>query len=273
MTIDNLNELISWQPSTQKAIISDGILLPETAMIIFGSAKAWKSILALHTSYCIANGSDWFGFRTSKCTTFKYQVELPKAIDRKRVIKYMNGSKPNNIFFKTAPYSKIDTGFGRQSLEKDIQIVQSRSPGSHVVLILDPIYLLITGHISDDYDIKKLLDNLNELRAKLHITVILIHHTHKTRVDSSGNIIDLGSEEIMGSSYFNNWADTMVRIKLLNPYTGSDRVQMSFELARHTETILPTLYIKWSRANLQSRIYKREVATIDEVSIRNIDTE
>ena len=271
MTIDNINELISWTPSTQEAIISDGVLLPETSMIIFGPAKSWKSILAMHTCYCIATGSDWFGFHTTKSTAFKYQVELPKAIDRKRVIKYMNGKRPDNIFFKTSPYSKIDSSYGKQSLENDIRTVQSRSPESHLVLILDPIYLLITGHISDDYDIKKLLDNINEIKAKYHISVIIIHHTHKTRVDNSGNIIDLGSEEIMGSSYFNNWADTMVRLKLLNPFTGSNRVEMSFGLARHTETILPTIQIEWSRANLQPRIIKREAIAIEEISIRDID--
>lgn len=273
LTIENTCELLAWKPAYHKSIISDGLLLPETGMIIFGSAKAWKSAMALHTGYCIANGYDWFGFKTNKSTVFKYQVELPKAVDRRRVEKYMNGNRPSNMFYKTAPYSKIDTSYGKMSLEKDIQIVQSRSPDSHVVLILDPIYLLITGHISDDYDIKKLLDSLNEMKAKHGITVILIHHTHKTRVDSSGEVIDLGSEEIMGSSYFNNWADTMVRVKLLNPYSGSNRVRMTFELARNNETgRLPSMELLWNRSNLRPAIIKREEPSFtDEISIRGLE--
>lgn len=274
MTVESLSELLNWQPPKHYDIISDGILLPETGIVVFGPAKSWKSILAIHTAYCIATGSDWFGFKTKKCTVFKYQVELPKAIDRKRILKYINstknGSRPDNLFFKTAPYSKIDTSYGRQALEKDIQVVQQRSPDQHVVLILDPVYLLISGHISDDYDIKKLLDNLNEIKAKLHISVIIVHHTHKTRVDSAGNIIDLGSEEIMGSSYFNNWADTMVQLRLLNPFTGNNQVKMSFALSRHAEKILPAIHMNWNRSSLHPSILKKEIADEEEISIRTL---
>jgi len=270
LTIESLSELIAWQPAKQNEIISDGLLLPQTSMIMFGGAKAWKSMLALHTGYCIAEGKPWFGFNTTKCTVFKYQVELPKAVDRKRVIKYMNSRRPSNYFFKTAPYSKIDTGYGKQALERDLVTVQSRRPDTHIVLILDPVYLLITGHISDDYDIKRLLDNLNEVKAKHDVTTILIHHTHKTRVDSSGEVIDLGSEEIMGSSYFNNYADTMVRVKLLNPYTAKNKVKISFELTRHAESLLPTLEVDWSRRDLRPTIIAKETPSEDDISIRGL---
>jgi len=126
------------------------------------------------------------------------------------------------------------------------------------------VYLLISGHISDDYDVKRLLDNLNELRSKCSVSLIIIHHSHKTRTDDSGNIIDLGSEDIMGSSYFNNWADTMVKLKTLNPYTGADRVELSFGLARHAEALLPKLTIQWSRANLHPSVLSTEDTSLEE---------
>ena len=270
MNIENVDELIAWNPPYQKEIISDGILLPETCMILFGSAKGWKSGLALHTAHCIATGKDWFGFRTTKSAVFKYQVEIPKALERERVVKYMNGDRPKSMLFKTAPYAKIDTGYGKSNLEKDIGEAKERCPDTHLVLILDPVYLLISGHISDDYDIKRLLDNLNDIKAKHHLSLILVHHSHKTRVDSSGQIIDLGSEEIMGSSYFNNWADTMVRLKLLNPYTGANKVEMSFGLVRHAKAVLPVLEIYWSRQTLHPTVTKRSDAVEDEVTTRNL---
>jgi len=271
LTIENVEELIAWNPPSQKEIISDGILLPETCMIIFGSAKSWKSNLALHTAYCIATGSSWFGFHTTKSAVFKYQVEIPKALERKRVMKYLDGNRPKSMLFKTAPYSKIDTGYGRGSLEKDILLAKERCPGTHLVLILDPVYLLISGHISDDYDIKRLLDNLNEVKAKHSLSLILIHHSHKTRVDSSGQIIDLGSEEIMGSSYFNNWADTMVKLKLLNPYRGANKVELTFGLVRHAENMLPILEIEWSRRSLHPTVTKRSDIAPDEVTTRSLE--
>lgn len=270
MSIDSIHELISWQPPVQEAIIEEGILLPETRMIIFGPAKSWKSMLSLHTAFCLANGTDWFGYKTTKCLPFKYQVELPKAIDRKRVMKYARGinSYPNNLFFKSAIYSKLDSGYGISSLDRDIQQVEARSPNQHIVLILDPLYLFMSGHITDEYDVRKLLDNWDEMREKHHLTLIIIHHSRLTRVDSSGAIIDLGPEEAMGSSYFNNWADTMMKVKLLNPHTGANRVEMSFELTRHAETILPSFVVEWSRANLQPKVIKRNIIELDEPTIQ-----
>ena len=73
----------------------------------------------------------------------------------------------------------------------------------------------------------------------------------------------------MGSSYLNNWCDTAIEVKLLNPHTGSNRVRISFELVRHAETILPPFELEWSRANLHPRVTKRYEVEADAV----IDTE
>jgi len=273
VSIENIHELISWQPPVQQSIIEEGILLPETRLMIFGAAKAWKSMLSIHTAFALANGTDWFGYKTTKCLPLKYQVELPKAIDRKRIIKYAKGanSYPSNLFFKTAVYSKLDTGYGIGSIERDIQTAKQRIPDQHIVLILDPLYLLMSGHITDEYDVRKLLDNLDSLRDKHHLTIIIIHHSRLARTDASGSIIDLGPEEAMGSSYLNNWVDTMIKVVLLNPYTGGNRVGMSFELTRHAETMLPSFQVEWNRANLQPRVIKRATVELDEPSIRVID--
>jgi len=272
MSIDTIRELINWQPPAQKSVIDEGILLPETRMIIFGPAKAWKTMLSLHTAFCIANGADWFGYKTTKCVVLKFQTELPKAIDRKRILKYAQGlnSYPANVLFKTAQYIKLDSSYGISLLDKDIQQIEARYPGQHIVLILDPLYLFMSGHITDEYDVRRLLDNLDQMRDKHHITLIIVHHSRLTRVDSSGNVIDLGPEETMGSSYFNNWTDTMVRARVINPYSGGNRVEMSFELTRHAETVLPSFQVEWSRATLQPIVIKRNIVEVDEPSTRDL---
>jgi len=204
-----------------------------------------------------------------KCLAFKYQVEIPKALDRTRVAKYANGvnSYPPNVMFKTATYVKIDSTYGQRELDKDLQIVQQRVPNQHMVLILDPVYMLMAGHISDEYDVKKFQSNLDELKAKYSMSIILIHHSRLTRVDTSGNVIDLGPEEAMGSSYWNNWLDTMIRVKVLNPHTGGNRVEVSFELTRNAEAQLPSFQVEWSRANLQPKVIKRSIVELDEPTI------
>lgn len=229
---------------------------------------------SFHLADCLANGKLWFGYSTTPCLPFVIQSELPKLIHRSRGEKFSQGiSGPNNNFLdsvitKTIPYIKIDSSYGLSALDKEIALAHDRFPGIHIVLILDPLYKMLSGHITDEYDIRKLLDNLDNEKEKQDMTIVIIHHTRLTRVDSSGNIIDLGPEEAMGSSYLNNWVDTMVKVKLLNPYTGGNRVHMSFELTRHAETVLPGFTVEWSRATLQPRIIARD--TIEEVEAEDI---
>lgn len=276
MTIDSIQQLISWQPEHRDAVIEEGILLPETRLMIFGQAKAWKSMISLHTAFILASGRNWFGFKTTKAATLKYQAELPKAIDRDRVVKYAKGanSYPDNVFFKTVYQRiKLDTSWGIASFNKDIEEVKRRCPGQHLVVILDPLYMLMAGHISDEYDVKKMQDNLNESKLKYSYSIIIIHHSRLTRVDSSGNIIDLGAEEVMGSSYWNNWCDTMIRVRLLNPYSGADTVEVSFELVRNAQTILPSFQVHFDRSNLQPTVTKRAQVEVGEPTIRNLKEE
>lgn len=273
MSVDSLDQLLSWQPEAQESIIDGGILLPETRMMIFGQAKAWKSMLATHTAFCISSGLSWFGYNTTPATTLKYQAELPKAIDRNRVEKYVKGANlyPKNIFFKTPQERiKLDTTWGIASLNKDIEEVKSRSPNQRIVLIIDPMYKLMAGHISDEYDVKKVQDNLDELKDKHGLSIIIAHHSRLLRTDASGKVVDLGAEEVMGSSYWNNWCDTMIRVKLLNPYGGSDTVEVSFELVRNAEAFLPKFQVKWNRSNLQPTVISQSKVDTDDLSVRDL---
>ena len=147
--------------------------------------------------------------------------------------------------------------YGNYQLENYIKIAQQSAGPLHLVLILDCLYKLMSGHISDEYDAKQLIDNIDELIAKYHFSIIIIHHVHKTRFDAAGNILDLGPEESMGSSYWGNWVDTMVRVKLLDQSTTSKRTEMSFELTRNAEETLNPFRVEWSRETLQPRITKR----------------
>jgi len=275
LSIDNIHQLLDWHPPHRESLIEEGILLPETTMMIFGQAGAWKSMLSIYTAFTIANGSPWFGYKTKQAATFKYQTELPKAIDRDRIAKYAKGanSYPDLVFFKTVyERVKLDTSWGIASFNKDIEEVMSRSPDKHLVIIIDPLYMFLAGHISDEYDVKKMQDNLKESKTKLSYSLILIHHSRLTRIDSSGGIVDLGAEEVMGSSYWNNWCDTMVRVRLLNPNSGSNHIELSFAKVRNAETVMPSFEVKWDRANLQPAVVSRAKVE-EEISIRGTKEE
>jgi len=328
MAIENLSELERWQPPNRgNSIISDGILDPGTAMLLFGPPKSWKSMASLNLGFCIASGLPWFGYSTTQSVVLIFQAELPKAVFKKRVMKFrahfpttklttepvltlpttessglaassgldtsgkssiLSGlvasssiaSAPNsalpNLLFETNNYCKLDTTYGKDVLNSCLLQCKSRFPNWHITIILDPVYLLMSGKVSEEYDVRRMLDNLNELRNRHDLSIILIHHSHKTRVTTEGEVIDTGSDEIFGSGYFNFWCDTEVRLKRMNPFGLDNRIEHSFTLTRNAERVLMPFEVEWSRATLQpTLIFTKPPATQseDDVTSRGLSTQ
>ena len=275
-TIDSESQLLSWTPPYRAdPIIEEGILLPGTVMMMFGAAGTWKTMNTLHLGYCIAQGKDWFGYKTMPATVLTHQVELPKLLYRNRMEKYKLGNRVSskNIFFMTPEDDVLlDTTFGMGELIKNMEEVKRRAPDSALplVIILDPLMLYLSGHISDEYDVRKFQRNINSLRRKYNCTFVIIHHARLTRTDSSGMVVDLGAEEIMGSSYWNNWLDTIVRIKLINPYKGSDTVHMTFDKTRNAQNFLAGFKVRWHRENLVPEIVDRDIVEEEDPTIREL---
>jgi RecA-family ATPase len=242
-------------------------------MMMFGAAGAWKTMNSTHLAFCIARGESWFGYDTSPATVFIHQVELPKLLARDRVVKYAHGvNSLHNLFFKTPEDDVLlDTSFGLSALSKDIEEVKRRTPDQDlpVVVILDPLYLHMVGHISDEYEVKKFQRNTNHLRKTYGATFIIIHHSRLTKTDAAGQVVDLGAEEIMGSSYWNNWLDTIIRVKITNPFTGSDTIHFTFDKHRNAQHFLPGFKVKWHRETLTPEIIHRDIVE-EEPTIREL---
>lgn len=272
----SVHELLAWKPPILDTIIGENILVAETRMMIFGDAGGWKSNLSIFTAFTIAEGKDWFGYKTTPVNVLRYQSEMPLAMEQDRVRTFTNYTKsfPTNVLFDTElERMKIDTDYGIRLFEKKVTDFRHRCPEGPLLVILDPLYKFMAGHISDEYDVKRFQDNIDELKTKLHLTIIIIHHPRLTRLDASGKVSDLGVEELMGSSYWQNWMDTIVQIKLLNRYSGGDLVAMNFLKVKNAHKTLPNFEVKWSRSNLQPAIVKTIHPEFEEPSIRGGDNE
>ena len=282
--IDTVQSLISWKPPYQPSLIADGVLLSGTRMIIFGPAKSWKSILANHTAFCLVNGIDWLGFKTTKCVVFRYQFELPKAVDRARIAKYSRMAEgviphhlPHDLYLKTEVYLKIDSTYGYNSLEKDITEIRAKHPTGDIVLIIDPLYKVVSGRITEEYDIRKTTDNLDILKSKYGLTIILVHHSRLSLFDTDKKAMDLGAEDMFGTAELNWWCDIALKIRVLTPMPdgAGNKVSMAFEIPRHAEKPLPKVEAIWDRRTLRPRIIKRQTPYdyLEEsgISIRNLE--
>lgn len=238
----SLNDLMAWTPPHQSWVISHGLLIPQGKMIIFGKFQTWKSMLSIHLAFTIATGKDWFGFKTYRSPVYLLQVEVPQTQFRNRVVKYVTGNQitTEDVWFATEHYIKLDKGFGLSELEKELSRTQPK------VLIVDPIYKIVSGRMTDEYDMRQFMDRMDLLMEKYKFALILIHHDRKMQL-VEGQYVSAGAEDMFGTSIFIDWTDSSIRAQT----TSKDgEVILTFEKARHADEELKPITIQIDRSNL-----------------------
>jgi len=282
-----ISDLLSWTPPNITRIISDGVLNIRNKMLIFGDEGSWKSMLALHTAHCVARGTNWLGFRTTPSNTLKLQVELPLYMDRARTEKYCNGSKsiylsrytqaqpdrlvelstqyayPPGVVNRTEQFLHIDESSGFESIKRSIESCISYLPAAPLVVILDPLYKMFNRNLSDEQDVKPMLEKFDVLmedlgnRSGIGISTIIIHHTRKSITDEKGTPLSLGSQDATGSRALVRWADTVLRIDPARGDETKTRVNLTFTKHRNAEALLPLITLRWDKDTLHPRILSR----------------
>ena len=255
--VRSVPELIRWQPPHIDYIVDKGLLWPKSRMVIFGLWKSWKSMLAQDLGFSIAEGVPWLGFATLPRKVLNLQLEIPEFLLRERVMQYAAGhqSFPQGLHYWTQHYLKLDRDYGIHFLE---DVLSREHPD---VLIIDPIYKVITGNISDSYDVSKFLDNVDLLMEKWNLAVVLVHHERKPQMDSEGKQLPSHAADMMGSSYLLNWLDTGVMLERIGG-PNSSSISVTFDPLRHAREELPTLSVTFDRQSLAARLMNLTTATI-----------
>ncbi len=291
-----IQDLLEWKPPPNYRIISGGVLNVKNRMLIFGDEGSWKSILALHTAHCIARGSRWLGFRTNPSNVLRLQVELPMYTDRERIEKYCSASKQIYlakdghkdvtsdeldrldaratdyayplVVSRTEQFIHIDESSGWESLRKNILTCISELPQLPLVVILDPLYKMFNRNLSEETDVKPMLDKIDltmedASKSIPGVSFIIVHHTRKAITDS-GRPISMGSQDATGSRALVRWADTVLRIDPDPNDSTLTKVTATFTKHRNAEDILPKLIIRWNRDTLHPHILSRILPRYEE---------
>lgn len=252
MPVETIAELVAWQPESIQSIISDGLLPKGGKLIFFGPMKSWKSMLAMNLSSSIALGESFMGFDCAQQSVMLLQLEIGRAQYRERIIKYLagRGLAPDDLSgvkIWSTYHLKLDRDHGRNVLERELV---AHMPD---VLIIDPVYKILTGRVTDSYDVSRLLDNMDLMIDRYGISLVLIHHSRQAILDSSGKVVDRGIEELMGSTYFGNWADSIISTRVEEEGEQYDWVRMKFEALRHAVAPIAEMMLMCDRDTLQIR--------------------
>jgi len=254
MKPESLQDFLAWRPPHIQQLIGNGILIPQGKIIIFGPYKSWKSMTSIDLAFKLSTGKPWLGFTTTLSTVLIIQLEIPKAAYQTRVNKYAFGNKLNpstNLYLMTTRNLKLDKGWGLALLEQWIIATQAQ------VVIIDPIYKVVSGRLTDEYDVRQFTDRMDEIIEKHRVSVVLLHHEGKDWV-IEGERYDRGADASFGSAVFGWWCDSSIELRTISE--GSNIVTMSFPLLRLAEDDIKPIQVTINRSNLVFSRDNKEVS-------------
>lgn len=255
MKFDTLQELVSWEPPYLPTIVGSqeqAIITHQSRTIIYGRWGSWKSMLSMDLMFKIAMGHNWLGFPTTKSRSAMLQIELPKKMMQERVLQYIRGNNimalPEGMWISSAPYYKMDSG---PQYELDTQLTMYKPN----VLIVDPIYKVLTQNISDNTGVQRFLDYCDELIEKFNLSIVAIGHIRKPGEVGEDNSYSL-EHELLGASYFADWADNLISVQLMpSPIEETEDVHpivtVRFEKTRNSHTLIDPRVLEIDRPTLK----------------------
>lgn len=173
-------------------------LLVEGTCILSAKPKLGKSWLALAMCLAVANGKDFLGYKTQRCSTLYLDLETSEAIQKRRVTKALNGEEvPKNFYLETET-DAVDKGFVEQ-----IESYMKEDPSIGIVVV--DVFQIIRSPSKSMKETEyehayRDITPLNELAQKYHIAIILVCHDRKAvdPDDPFANI--LGSTGLQGAA-------------------------------------------------------------------------
>ena len=251
----SIPELMAWKAPDLKPIVGDkkeNLLVPNGTMLIYGRWGTWKSMMMMDLGFKLAYGARWLNFETTRCNVLYLQIEVPQAIQQDRVRDYLTGNRidhlPSNYWIASEPFYKVDRD-ATHSLSTALTGLRPK------VLIIDPIFKVVSGDLNAPIDMTRVLDRCDEIRAQHNCAVVLVGHIRKPGIiEQDGNkptletnTISSMEHELIGSSLFGDWADTLISAQRVS----DSRVYMTLEKTRHSRIVLDPFFVSVDRENLR----------------------
>lgn len=173
-------------------------LLVEGTCILSAKPKLGKSWLALAMCIAVANGEDFLGYHTHRCSTLYLDLETSEALQQKRLRKMLKEADPPKNFYLDTETDTLEKGFVDQIED---YLKQDPDIGIVVIDVFQIIRSAAKNHKETEYEhAYRDITPLNELAQKHHISIILVCHDRKAvdPDDPFSNI--LGSTGLQGAA-------------------------------------------------------------------------
>ncbi len=217
-----LSDFLAWHAPPLVPLISNGIMYEGSKVILYGKYKTMKSMLAMRFGLAVASGEDWLGFQTAGGKRVLYlQLEIPPPLLQKRFIA-MNAQPTEQFIVWTETNIALDTTEGMATVE---EVLEDFEPD---ILILDPIYKVMSGNLIENSQVKIFIDRIDDLMNRYNpLSVMLVSHTRKGKYEAGFG----DSDDLIGGFMFSAWADSVIKVER----TDHSRLKISFEVIRHAD--------------------------------------
>lgn len=183
--------------------------------LLYAPRKSGKSYLSYQMARCIGEGLPFLGMPTQQGRVLLLQFELGTAVLQQRIVKDTKKQYPN-VFVGTSFSLKIDDSESKKLLWKAIEAVQPD------VLILDPLYKIMSGDENETKDMKAIVEVLDQTISMFKCSIVIFHH--------AGKDISRGAR---GSSVIEDWVDTALEMKKTSKQGEPLRVKLTAKALRH----------------------------------------
>lgn len=228
-------ELMSSEDRPLKIYVGDekSPLLSEGTVVLAAPPKLGKSWFCLNLALALTTGSDFLGYKTTKCHVQYYDLEQSRRLKRKRIrmaTEKIGIDVPDGLYVA----DRLQ-GIGR-GLEDQIELDMQNDPEIGV-FIIDVFTYVETGRKNTETEYQWTYKNfniINELARKYSISVILVLHTRKSKDP------DHPFDDILGSTA--NQGASSHMIVLAKSKFNSSSVHL-YAQGRETEGVIELDYV------------------------------
>ncbi len=247
-------------------IIGGGLLYDNTKMILYGKYKSLKSMAVMDLGFSLVTGQDWIGFDVpiEGKSVLYLQLEIPYKLLQRRVQKawefrshHFIQLKP--LHFWTQHFLKLDQPAGFESLRRQLSVVKPD------VLIVDPLYKVVSGNILAPVDSQHVIDAFDRLIEEFGVSIVIVSHTRKATLDMA----EWGSDDMIGASFYSNWADSIIKVER----RGGDRLLIKFDVVRHAEEELEPIEVDFNRDTLMLSVVQPNLTVVEPSKVTVIPKE
>lgn len=190
----------------------ENIIREQDSIILVGNEKSGKSVFTFQLVCSLTSKHPFIDkYKVLKpCRVTYIQLEGEKGDSQDRMKRMVNALDLNPDLFHYMFYPPLELHSKSWTQGFCGEVKKFYKDNLPDVIIIDPIYFAFEGSLSDDGVVRQFIGNLRILKDTLHCAIVLIHHTHKTRFNADGCIIDEGDDVIFGSRFLKAWADHLL---------------------------------------------------------------